>query len=78
MFNAMQDTIVASLKSVQRVIISDKHCFELYGFDLLLDSKLKCWLIEVPNWKQAVTFSILLCRININSSGSCAFRFGFI
>ena len=39
--------IIRSLQSVQKTIINDKHCFELYGFDVLFDANLKPWLIEI-------------------------------
>ena len=43
----IKNIIYISLKSVQSVIINDKHCFEVYGFDVLIEDNLKPWLIEV-------------------------------
>jgi tubulin polyglutamylase TTLL1 len=47
MFDRMEQAILLSLRAVQGVMLADPHCFELYGFDLLIDAALKPWLIEV-------------------------------
>lgn len=43
----INNVVIQSLKSVQSVIINDRHCFELYGYDLLIDENFKVWLLEV-------------------------------
>lgn len=47
MFRRMNDIFIKSLQSVQKNMINDKHCFELYGYDIIFDEELKPWLIEV-------------------------------
>ncbi|ESO85064.1 hypothetical protein LOTGIDRAFT_221527 [Lottia gigantea] len=46
-YKDIDNIIIRSLQSVQKTIINDKHCFEMYGFDVILDSNLKPWLIEI-------------------------------
>jgi tubulin polyglutamylase TTLL1 len=47
LFEQFDNIYIASLKSVQSVMCNDKHCFELYGFDLMIDDDFKVWLIEI-------------------------------
>ncbi|XP_061638732.1 probable tubulin polyglutamylase TTLL9 isoform X3 [Phyllopteryx taeniolatus] len=41
LFKEMDNIFISSLQSVQKIIINDKHCFELYGYDIMLDENLK-------------------------------------
>eukprot|EP00747_Dinoflagellata_sp_TGD_P221980 gnl/TRDRNA2_/TRDRNA2_93740_c0_seq1.p1 gnl/TRDRNA2_/TRDRNA2_93740_c0~~gnl/TRDRNA2_/TRDRNA2_93740_c0_seq1.p1 ORF type:complete len:509 (+),score=87.00 gnl/TRDRNA2_/TRDRNA2_93740_c0_seq1:206-1732(+) len=47
LFSDIESIVIHSLLSVQRVMIHDKHCFELYGYDILIDSWYRPWLLEV-------------------------------
>ncbi|CAG9803751.1 unnamed protein product [Chironomus riparius] len=47
LFGGINWLIVHSLKAVQPVMASDRHCFECYGYDIIIDNNLKAWLVEV-------------------------------
>ena len=49
LFSSISWLIVHSLKAVAPVMANDRHCFECYGYDIIVDNKLKPWLIEVSN-----------------------------
>ena len=46
-FSKIHQIFIRSLLAVQKSMINDKHCFELYGYDVLIDANLKPWLLEV-------------------------------
>ena len=46
-FDDIEQVMIRSLLAVQKTMINDRHCFELYGYDIMLDTNLKAWLIEV-------------------------------
>lgn len=43
----ISNVLVHSLRAIQPLMTHDKHCFELYGYDIIVDSGLCPWLIEV-------------------------------
>lgn len=46
-FSEIQAVILRTLLCVQDRIVHNDHCFQLYGFDVLIDDQLKPWLMEV-------------------------------
>eukprot|EP00928_Gymnodinium_smaydae_P100271 TRINITY_DN9803_c0_g1_i1.p1 TRINITY_DN9803_c0_g1~~TRINITY_DN9803_c0_g1_i1.p1 ORF type:complete len:501 (-),score=82.41 TRINITY_DN9803_c0_g1_i1:118-1620(-) len=47
LFSDIESIVINSLLAVQKVMINDKHCFELYGYDILIDVDYVPWLLEV-------------------------------
>nr|XP_039272522.1 probable tubulin polyglutamylase TTLL1 [Styela clava] len=47
LFDEINWLTVCSLKAVSGSMANDRHCFECYGYDIIIDDKLKPWLIEV-------------------------------
>jgi tubulin polyglutamylase TTLL9 len=46
-FGDTQALIMRTLQAVQKVMMNDRHVFELYGYDVLIDDTMRPWLVEV-------------------------------
>lgn len=62
LFKDIKWLIVHSLKSVSYIMANDRHCFECYGYDIIIDNQLKPWLIEV-NASPSLTSTTVSDRI---------------
>lgn len=62
LFDNISWLIVHSLKAVAPVMIADRHCFECYGYDIIIDDTLKPWLVEV-NASPSLTSTTINDRI---------------
>ena len=51
--------------ALKNVMNSDRHCFECYGYDIIIDRALKPWLVEV-NSSPALTSTTKSDRIMKN------------
>jgi tubulin monoglycylase TTLL3/8 len=52
----LKNVVINTLESVQDTFEYKKGCFELYGFDIMVDTDFNCWLIEV-NSSPAMDYS---------------------
>jgi tubulin polyglutamylase TTLL9 len=41
LMNQIDNIVIRTLQSVHQLVSSDKHCFEVYGFDVLIDSDVR-------------------------------------
>jgi hypothetical protein len=48
------------LQAVQGVMVNDRHCFELYGYDIIIDDTLKPWIIEVRHSKSDLSMDVVI------------------
>ena len=45
LFYEIKALIIKTLRSVSKIMSNEGNCFELYGFDVLIDKNLKPWLL---------------------------------
>ena len=48
--------VISSLESVKNLVVNRKNSHEIFGYDIMVDNEMNCWLIEV-NSSPAMDYS---------------------
>lgn len=62
----LKNVIINTLESVQDTFEYKKGCFELYGFDIMIDEEFNAWLIEV-NSSPAMDYSTQVTEVLVKT-----------
>ena len=77
----IKNVIINTLESVQDSFEYKRGCFEIYGFDIMIDEEFNCWLIEVNSspamdYSTAVTEKLVkqcledVCKVVVDYDGA--------
>ena len=50
---------MSSLESVKNLVVNRKNSHEIFGYDIMVDNEMNCWLIEV-NSSPAMDYSTVI------------------
>lgn len=53
--------VFSSLESVKNLVINRKNSHQLFGYDIMVDNEMNCWLIEV-NSSPAMDYSTVFYK----------------
>lgn len=66
LFSKIKNIIIKSITSVSKIIVNDKHCFEIYGYDILIKDNLEPVLIEINSNSSLTANTIEDKKLKVN------------